>query len=463
MLRGEKRVKVWCHFPKKADDVKESKSTSNKLRVLAYLIINKLISNRQTLAEFSARTMYQNFLAQIKTTSVHTLPVIDFMLRTISELYLKDILIESGVTYKHCFLYIRNLALTLRKCITTQQHQEVMTWGFVHSLRLWNLVVAKSGDNLKELIFPITYIAQGAINMEPSLKNLPFRAQINEILLFTMEQTGVFIPMHTFIWPMVTLIDKTVNETLEKETVRTLVKKAKRAKSDMNVHSMEVSWPCMLKFSKVQLEHQLNLGQVVNSVFYKQYSRFLKSQANMIAFVEFFHPVKKLFINYLKTSKCDEFKKQVEILKKGIDAHSDMMGEVRKSIKFNVVDVDKAEVWKLPCGDKHPLNEILVARVGGDEQGGFIIPSDDEDHFGEREKVFNAKNGKKGGKYNKRVEAHKEKKEKSKKRKMDDEKNNSAETVPEKSQKISKTKNSSKDKETVPDKVFDLNFNKFFD
>ena len=183
----------------------------------------------------------------------------------------------------------------------------------------------------------------------------------------------------------------------------------------------------------------------------------------MIAFVEFFHPVKKLFINYLKTSKCDEFKKQVEILKKGIDAHSDMMGEVRKSIKFNVVDVDKAEVWKLPCGDKHPLNEILVARVGGDEQGGFIIPSDDEDHFGEREKVFNAKNGKKGGKYNKRVEAHKEKKEKSKKRKLDEEKNSSTETVPEKSQKISKTKNSSKDKETVPDKVFDLNFNKFFD
>jgi len=104
------------------------------------------------------------------------------------------------------------------------------------------------------------------------------------------------------------------------------------------------------------------------------------------------------------------------------------------------------------------LNEILVARVGGDEQGGFIIPSDDEDHFGEGKK-FNTK-GKKGGKYNKRVEAHKEKKEGAKKRKMDEEK---IETVPEKSQKISKTKNSSKDKETVPDKVFDLNFNKFFD
>ena len=190
-------VKIWCHFPKKADTVKEAKSVSNKLRVLSYLIINKLITNRQTLAEFSARNMYQNFQSQIKTTSVHTLPVIDFMLRTLSELYLKDILLESGVSYKHCFLYVRNLALTLRKCITTQKHQEVMTWGFVHSLKLWNLVVAKSGDTLKELVFPISYICQGAIGMEGSLKNLPFRAQMNEILLFTVEQTGVFVPMHT--------------------------------------------------------------------------------------------------------------------------------------------------------------------------------------------------------------------------------------------------------------------------
>lgn len=34
-------VKVWCHFPKKADDVKESKSTSNKLRVLAYSAVQE--------------------------------------------------------------------------------------------------------------------------------------------------------------------------------------------------------------------------------------------------------------------------------------------------------------------------------------------------------------------------------------------------------------------------------------
>merc|ERR1711997_240662 len=161
--------------------------------------------------------------------------------------------------------------------------------------------------------------------------------------MFTIEQTGVFIPMHTFIWPLVTLIDKTVNESLEKETIRTLVKKAKRGKDEINVHAMEVSWLCMLRFSNVQLNHQLNLGKVVSSIFFKFYSRFLKSQSDMIAFVEFFHPVKKEFLRYLKLTKCEEFKDYVKILKEGIDAHSEVISEARKSIQFNVVDVDKAE------------------------------------------------------------------------------------------------------------------------
>merc|ERR1712228_1064589 len=87
---------------------------------------------------------------------------------------------------------------------------------------------------------------------------------------------------------------------------------------------------------------------------------------------------KKEFLRYLKLTKCEEFKNYVKILKEGIDAHSEVISEARKSIQFNVVDVDKAENWKLGCGGKR-LNEILD---GGMKMGGVdeeVMISDDED------------------------------------------------------------------------------------
>ena len=58
--------------------------------------------------------------------------------------------------------------------------------------------------------------------------------------------------------------------------------------------------------------------------------------------------------------------------------HSEVISEARKSIQFNVVDVDKAEGWKLECGGKR-MKEILEKNVGEVTIGEEVEISDDEE------------------------------------------------------------------------------------
>merc|ERR1712178_624219 len=79
-----------------------------------------------------------------------------------------------------------------------------------------------------------------------------------------------------------------------------------------------------------------------------------------------------------KLTKCEEFKSYVKVLKEAVEVHSEVISEARKSIQFNVVDVDKADGWKLECGGKR-MKEILESgvKIGGGEEEVEI--SDDEE------------------------------------------------------------------------------------
>ena len=65
--------------------------------------------------------------------------------------------------YQMCFVYIRQLAITLRNAHMSKSRQSIASWQFLRCVQLWGLLLCNEPSSLKPLVYPLIQICLSCI------------------------------------------------------------------------------------------------------------------------------------------------------------------------------------------------------------------------------------------------------------------------------------------------------------
>ncbi|THH17678.1 hypothetical protein EW146_g3186 [Bondarzewia mesenterica] len=191
-------------------------TADDSLRIAAFLAIRKLASaTDESILDMVLKGVYLSLMRSAKSTNTYTLPSINLMKNSASEIFCLD----HTAAYQHAFGYIRQLAINLRngmKMKTKESFQQVYNWQYVHSIDFWAHVLARACDvqataqkggkesALKPLIYPLVQVATGAIKLIPNSRSYPFHLHIIRSLIHLSQHSHTYIPLAPHLLPILT-------------------------------------------------------------------------------------------------------------------------------------------------------------------------------------------------------------------------------------------------------------------
>ncbi|KAI0370872.1 Noc2-domain-containing protein [Pilatotrama ljubarskyi] len=191
-------------------------SAEDSVRISAFLSVRRLAgATDESVLDLVLKNTYLTLVRSCKSTSAHTLPSINLMKNSASELYCAD----HAASYQHAFGYIRQLAIHLRnsmKTKTKEAYKQVYNWQYVHCVDFWALVIARACDKqtlierggqeseLKALIYPLVQVALGAARLIRNARSFPFHLHIVRSILHLTRHTHTYVPLAPYLLPVLT-------------------------------------------------------------------------------------------------------------------------------------------------------------------------------------------------------------------------------------------------------------------
>lgn len=313
------------------------------VRIVAFLCILKIIRNQKDLFLNQAlKTMYMEYVRNSKFVSPNTLPSINFMRRSLTELFLLDL----NAAYHHVFVFIRQLAIHLRNAILLQKKehfQQVYNWQYINSLKLWGDVIslstvpinastgnatAKSENKskLQTLIYPLVSITVGLIKLKSSSQFFPLRFHCVKILIDLSRATKVYIPI-------LPLVLEVLNSNAFNQEHKKLAMKP-------------ISFATILRIQKGHLDENSFRDEVVEQVFGLTLECLI-NECTSIAFPDLIVPHVMVLNSFVKKTKNPNYAKKLKQLTEKIIEQSKYIDCRRNKINLTLMDSNYIKSWEI--------------------------------------------------------------------------------------------------------------------
>lgn len=309
-------------------------STSEEtVRVLAFLSILKITRSQQTtLLNTVLKAMYLSYIRNSKFVSPSTLPSINFMRRSLTEMFALDL----NVSYQHVFLYIRQLAIHLRNALTLKKKdsfQAVYNWQFINSLRLWVelLCATTNKSQLQPLIFPLVSIIVGTIKLIPTAQFFPLRFHCVQILIQLSKETRTFVPILPFIL-----------EVLNSNTFN---------KKHSNVSMKPLQFTCILRLNNAQLLENGFRDEVIENIFGSTLD-YMAHESFTLSYPDLAVPAIINLKQYLKRCKNSNYSRKLKQLIDKMEENSRVVEKERERITFGLRDTQMIAAWETNLRNK---------------------------------------------------------------------------------------------------------------
>uniref|UniRef100_T1P9I6 Uncharacterized protein n=1 Tax=Musca domestica TaxID=7370 RepID=T1P9I6_MUSDO len=303
------------------------------IRVVAFLCILKITRNQQvTMLNYVLKAMYLSYVRNSKFVSPNTLPSINFMRRSLVEMFALDL----NTTYQHAFLYIRQLAIHLRNAVILKKKdsfQAVYNWQYINSLRLWCDLLGLTADKqqLQPLIYPLVTIAIGVIRLIPTAQYFPLRFHCLQSLIELAKNTHTFIP----VLPLIL-------EVLRSNTFN---------KKHSSVSMKPLQFTCILRLNKGQLAENGFRDEVVEQVCGLTLE-YLAYESNSLAFCDLAVHTVTALKSYLKDCRNANYSRKIKQLIDKIAENSKFIEQERRKITFGLKDTEQIRAWETQVRNK---------------------------------------------------------------------------------------------------------------
>lgn len=278
------------------------------------------------------KAMYLSYVRNSKFVSPNTLPAINFMRRSLVEMFALDL----NVTYQHAFLYIRQLAIHLRNAVILKKKdsfQACYNWQYINSLRLWSDLLGTTSDKpqLQPLVYPLVTIAFGVIRLIPTAQYFPLRFHCIQTLIDLAKSTHTFIP----VLPLIL-------EVLKSNTFN---------RKHTSVSMKPMQFTCILRLNKGQLAENGFRDEVVEQVCGLTL-QYLAYESASLAFCDLaVHTVMALKA-YLKECRNANYSRKLKQLVDKIQENSKFIEQERRKINFGLKDTAQIQAWETKVRNK---------------------------------------------------------------------------------------------------------------